>query len=317
MLEKIQIYWAPNVQPAFATASELRDSLLASYPDAKETGLPLVRQNGDIPAPAWGWVRELLRKRTDWQPALGIALQHAATDGGEIAQTAFVELLAHVKESLTLLPWTEPTVKLWPERRPLSASACGWGRRLDEIVRDQKNFLAIVRPEQDKAFLLGYGVGGQPIKGPMTNERELRALLAESAQAGQSPGGDSGPWSWMAGKILIGDAWLPQAFERIVHTLDHDNPAMVFALLDWFSEEQDLARFVNLLQGWQADPPSWWSTPAETTPSGWKRNMRNAHWPNMRTLGDVASETLRRATHQVATPPTVDLPLLYGATHVS
>lgn len=100
--------------------------------------------------------------------------------------------------------------------------------------------------------------------------------------------------------------------ERIVNTIDHNNRAMVFALLDWFFEEQDLWRFVDLLQGWHANPPSWWSTPAETTPTGWKRNMRSAHWPDVKMLGDVATEVLRRAKWQVATPPVVDLPVLYG-----
>ena len=314
---KIKLHWAHNVQPSFATASELRDSLLASYPDAAETGVPLVRKNRDDAAPAWGWVREFLLKRSDWWQALGIALQHAATDGGEIAQTALVELLAHYLESVALLPWTAPMAEVWPDRRSVNAAATGWGapdNRLDAMIRDQKKLMADVRAGNGEAFLDGYGVGGKPIIGPLTNEAELRKLLVESARAGQSPGGNTGPWSWVAETMLFGDEWLRPAFARIVSTIDHDDKAMVFALLDWFVEEQDLWRFAQLLQGWHEQPPSWWGTEAAITPSGWKRNMRSAHWPDVKTLGDVATEALRRAKWQVVTPPLLDLPLLYGGT---
>jgi hypothetical protein len=46
---------------------------------------------------------------------------------------------------------------------------------------------------------------------------------------------------------------------------------------------------------------------------GWKQNSRIAHWPDVKTLGDVATEALRRAKWQVVTPLVVDLPQLYGA----
>jgi hypothetical protein len=312
---KIQLHWALNVDPAFATASELRDSLLGSYPEGKETGLPLVRVNREDTLPAWGWVKDLVVRRSDWWPALGIALQHAATDGGEIAKVALAELLAHVKESFVLLRWTAPMAELWPDRRAIHAAGTGWGgpdRRLDALVRDQKKFVKEVGASKT-AFLSGYGVGGAPIKGPLTNEAELLALLRESARAGRSPGGATGPWSWVTSRVLISDPWVRQSFERIVNTIDHDDEAMVFAMLDWFFEEQDLWRFLPLLDGWRLRPPSWWGTAAAATPRGWQRNMRSAHWPNIETLGDVAVETLRRAKWQVVTPPVVDLPLLYGA----
>jgi hypothetical protein len=313
---KIRLYWADNVKPAFSTVSELRDSLLASYPDAAHTGVPLVRKNRDDAAPAWGWARDLLLMRSDWWPALGIALQHAATDGGELAQTALVELLGHYMESVTLLPWTAPMGERWPERRTVTNAATGWGRpdyRLDAIIRDQKKLLVDVRAGNGDAFLDGYGVGGKPIIGPLTNEVELRNLLVDSARAGQSPGGNTGPWSWLADTMLLGEEWLRPAFVRIVNMIDHDDQAMVFALLDWFVEEQDLWRFAQLLQGWHGRPPSWWPTPADTKPHGWKRTMRSAHWPDVKTLGDVATEALRRAKWQLVTPPVIDLPQLYGS----
>lgn len=37
-------------------------------------------------------------------------------------------------------------------------------------------------------------------------------------------------------------------------------------------------------------------------------HMRSAHWPNVKTLGDVVREASKRAKLQVQTPPVVDLP---------
>jgi hypothetical protein len=314
---KIKLIYTLHVNPTFATASELRDSLLASYPEAAQTGLPLVRINrGEDSAPAWGWINDFLRMRSDWWPAIGIALQHAATDGGEIAQTALVELLAHFSASIAVLPWTAPMAELWPDRRTVNSAATGWGtpdHRLDAVIRDQQKYMVDVRAGDGTVFLDRYGVNGTDIIKPLTNAAELQGLLVETAHAGQSPGGDTGPWSWLAFEFLIGDEWLRPAFVKIVHALDDADEAMIFALLDWFSEEQDLWKFAELLNGWHARPPSWWTTPADTKPTGWKRTMRSAHWPETKTLGDVATEALRRAKWQVVTPPVVDLPQLYGS----
>lgn len=314
---KIRLHHALNVDPEFATASELRDSLLASYPEAAQTGVPLVRRNrGEDSAPAWGWVNDFLLMRSDWWPAIGIALQHAATDGGELAQTALVELLGHFNASIALLPWTAPMAELWPRRRTVNVPATGWGSpddSLKAIIRDQKKYVVDVRAGDGRVFLDGYGMDGGDIIKPLSNEAELRALLVETAHAGQTPGGGTGPWSWLAFEFLIGDEWLRPAFVKIVNTLDHADEAMVFALLDWFSEEQDLWKLAQLLNAWHGRPPSWWSTPANAKPTGWKRTIRSSFWPDVKTLGDVATEALRRAKWQVVTPPVIDLPQLYGA----
>lgn len=161
---------------------------------------------------------------SDWWPALGVAL-HASTDGGELAQTALVELLGHFMESVVLLPWTAPMAELWPERRTVNNAATGWGRldyRLDAIIRDQKKLLVDVAGNKE-AFLDRYGVGGKPITGPLTNEADLRKLLVDSAHAGQSPGGNTGPWSWLADTMLLGDEWLRPAF---VPHHQHDRPPL-------------------------------------------------------------------------------------------
>jgi hypothetical protein len=312
---KIRFKYAPGVNPEFSTASTLRDSLLASYPDGVHAGRAVVRVGRDDSLPAWGWVVELIRRRSDWLPALGIALQHAARDGGEIARTGLVDLLADFRDSIVLLPWTTPLAREWPDVAA-RGSGTGWGSpdyRLETIVGDQTKALAEITTDKTSVYLAGYGKDGKVVRAPFTNETELRSVLDTTARAGQFPDGDKGPWSWLGFELLIGAEWLRPAFVKIVRSLEDDDSPNVFALLDWFSEEQDLWRFVGLLTGWHAMHPAWWETPANKKPSGWKRTMRSAHWPEVTTLGDVVVEALRRAKGQVVTPPVVDLPLLYGS----
>ena len=313
--DKIRFYHGPRVEPAFSTASELRDSLLASYPDAAYLGRPIVQRDRENTVPAWGWVVDLITMRSDWHAALGIGLQHAARDGGELARTALVDLLIDFRETIVLLPWTSPIAAEWPDVRA-KGTGTGWGLpdfRLDQVVRDQAKSLTELTTDKAFVFLSGYGKGATPIRGPFTNAADLKALLDETARAGQFPDGDKGPWSWLAFELLIGAEWLRPALVKFVLTLDTSKTPMLLALLDWFSEEQDLFRFTQLLEGWVARPPSWWETSANTKPTGWKYDIRSAHWPNIKTLGDVVRETLRRAKSQVVTPPVLDLPVLYGS----
>ena len=313
---KVTLRYAPGINPTFASASELRDSLLASYPEAARFGYPVVSRNLEQTAPAWGWAIDLVHQRGDWRPALGIALQHAATDGGELARLALVDLMAHFSDSAALFPWTESLASKWPELRPDRTSATGWGRpdyRLDAIARDQKTFLSNVETSKSSVFLDGYGAGGEPIIAPKTNQAQLKALLDTSAKAGRFPDGDKGPWSWLQFELMFGEAWIRPAFLQIVHRLDAGDTNSAYALLDWFAEEQDLWQFVQLIESWVANPPSWWTTRADTKPAGWKRTIRTSFWPGVTTLGDAAIEALRRAKWQAATPPVVDLPQLYGS----
>jgi hypothetical protein len=94
--------------------------------------------------------------------------------------------------------------------------------------------------------------------------------------------------------------------------LDAADQRSIFALLDWFSEERDLWRFEPLLADWHANPPSWAKTSAKTKPKSWRRTIRSSYWREIETLGDVASQALGRARKQLATPPIMDLPQLYG-----
>lgn len=312
--EKIRLVYARGVNPEFSTASELRDSLLASYPDAGFFGAPVVDKGGDNVAPAWGWVVDLIRMRSDWWPSIGIALQHAVADGGDLARTAFADLLAEYRDSLVLLPWTAEMAATMPDVRA-RGTGTGWGApdlRLETIVRDQQKYVEDLAASGSEVALLGYGKGGKLIEAQLANEDDLRALLQQTAEAGQFPDGDQGPWSWLGFELRTRGDWMRTAFSRIVINLDDTNEPQVLALLDWFSEEQDLWMFAPILEGWYAHPPAWAKTPATTKPKGWKRTIRSSHWPDVKTLGDVARGAMGRAKKQVATPPIVDLPLLHG-----
>lgn len=321
--EKIRIV-TPRVNPEFGTVKELRDALLGSYPDADYFGGPFVGCNRDDTLPAWAWVVQLVRMRSDWWPAIGIALQHAATDGGSLARTAMADLLAGFRDSIALVPWTEQLAHQWPDVKATSTGT-GWGApdlRLDTIIRDRQRFREHLDAASDEVFLMGHGRAAKAISGPLTNEAELRALLDESARAGQFPDGDKGPWSWLGFELLTRGEWLRAAFHRVVLAIDAAeraaaqdsflDRASVCALLDWFSEERDLWRFEPLLADWYAKPPTWANTVAKSKPKGWRRTIRSSHWPDVETLGDVASHAFWRARKQLATAPIIDLPQLYG-----
>jgi hypothetical protein len=320
--EQIRIV-TPRVNPEFGTVEELRDALLGSYPDAHYFGGPFVGINRDDVLPAWAWVAQLIRMRSDWWPAVGIAIQHAATDGGELARTAMADLLAGYRDSIALVPWTQQLAQQWPDVKATS-SGTGWGApdlRLETIIRDRQRFLEHLEAASGEAFLMGYGRAGKAISGPLTNEAELRALLDQTARAGQFPDGDKGPWSWLGFELLTHGEWLRAAFFRAVLAIDaadraaardsfFDQPS-VCALLDWFSEERDLWRFEPLLADWYANPPTWAKTAAKTKPKGWRRTIRSSYWPDVETLGDVARQAFWRAKKQVATAPIIDLAQLY------
>lgn len=296
----------------FATASELRDALLASFADADFAGGPLVVLTLDDARKAWSWTVDLLRRRSDWQPALGIALQHATHDGGDLARTALTDLLANFRESVVLLEWTEPLAHRWPDARSTSANT-GWGggrpdARLADIVQEQKSFWATVTDaSNDKLFLEDVGPKGGALVAKLTNEAELASVLSQTAKVGTARDG-SGPWSWLTNEMLF-RPWMPPVMPRVAAQLAKGSDQEVQALLDWLGEEWDLWRLVKLLEGWKGSPPAWWSESATKKPAGWKHPIRPAAWSGVSTLGDVASQILDCANAQAASPPVVDLSL--------
>jgi hypothetical protein len=306
---KIKLKYARLVNPEFATASQLRDCLLASYPSAAFFGAPLVGgAHWDDTLPAWGWVVDLIRMRSDWWRPLGIAVEHATRDD-DMARRALADFCAGFTESIVLLPWTKNIAASWPDV-VASSSGTGWGsadKRLASIIRDQEKYVADI--QSPDVFLDGYGKGGKPIKARLTNEDELRTLLADSARAGRfHQAGTVGPWSWLGFEIIRRGEWMWDALVHVTATMDHANEHVVCAALDWFSEQRDLWRFQNVLAGWHAKPPAWSTTPVTTKPKAWQRKMRVLTWHEPQTLGDVARQALWRAVQQHNTPPVVDLP---------
>jgi hypothetical protein len=308
---KIRFSHGLNVWVEFASASELRDALLASYPDAAYFQGPFVGTGRDDTLPAWGWAAELLRMRTDWWPALGIALQHAAHDGGELARTALADLLEGTHHSVVLLEWTEPLARRWPDVRA-TTTATSFGRpdyRLETIVSAQKTYWAR-HCQGDKSgqqvAIEGLGPSGKYLTADLKDGGDLEALLRKTAKAGKLPSGDKGPWSWVLDELIFHD-WLRTAMPHVCGSLAVGSDAEVRAMLDWFCEEWDLWRFVDLLDEWRNRVPPWWNEPAGKKPSSWRYPMRTAHWPGVTTLGDVVLEALRRAKLQASTPPQVDL----------
>lgn len=306
-----------RVAPAFSTASELRDALLASYPDAAYFGgAPVVGINrGDETAPAWKWADELLRQRTDWWPALGIASQHAAQDGGDVARVALADFLEHSHDSKALLEWTEPMAKLWPDARAVT-SATSFGNpdyRLATIIAAQRQLW-------DKQQNAPISVGGlAPDGGWVTvdvkTQADLEALLAKSARIGQRQSFDAlpteGPWSWLVSELVV-HSWMRPMAPVACARFGAGTDAEVRATLDWFTDEHDLWRYVSVLEAWSRTPPSWWSEIADAKPPGWKYPVRGWLADKPKTLGDIARAALSRARNQAATAPKIDLAPIFG-----
>ncbi len=241
---------------------------------------------------------------------------HRAPARGNERWRVRADLLAEYRDSLVLLPWTTELAATMPDVRA-RGTGTGWGApdlRLETILRDQTAYVAHLNATNSEVALLGYGKGGKLVEAPLTNETDLRALLEQTAQAGQFPDGENGPWSWLGFELRTHGDWLGTAFGRIVATLDHANEPQVFAFLDWVSEEQDLWMFAPILESWYEEPLAWAKTAADKKPKGWKQTIRSTHWPEVKTLGDVARHALGRAKKQLVTAPIVDLPLLYGPT---
>jgi hypothetical protein len=307
---KISYHHAANVEPAFATASELRDALLASYPDAASFHAPLVAKGRDDTAPAWGWIERLLKTRTDWWPALGIALQHAARDGGADARIALADALEASPATIPLLPWTEPTARRFPDATA-STRATGFGQpdgRLATIVEGQRALWNTQQGDEISAANIGPDGGWLTVE--VTAPGELAAMLATAARG---PTADAdGPWSWLVPHLIFHPRWGPWMPDLCATFLAADAADVdVRAALDWYDEAHDLWRHVGLLEGLARTPPPWWTAPAATKPPTWRYPVRARS--GLATLGDVALAVLALAHAQAATPPVVDLPPLFGA----
>jgi hypothetical protein len=307
---KISYSYHGGVKPSFSTIAELRDALLASYPAAAYYGAPVVGIHRDDTAPAWGWVQRLVQTRTDWWPAVGIALQHAAQDGGDLARIALADLLECYQETVVLLEWTEPIARQWPDV-VAGKSGAAFGQpdyRLATIVVGQRTLWDSQRSTE--IGIEGIGPGGKYLHADVNTAADLEALLATSAKAGKPSGGE-GPWSWLLHELLFHhemQPWVPAACAKFAAGSD----AEVRAMLDWFAEDHDLWRCLDLLEGWSVSPPPWWNESVDTKPRGWRHPIREGHVTGTKILGEVAIGALSSARGQAGTHPIVDLAPIFG-----
>lgn len=293
----------------FTNTSELRDALLSSYPDAAYFGAPVIGVNRDDTGPAWEWVIKLARMRTDWWPALGIALQHAAQDGGDLARGALADLLEAYQHSIVLLEWTEPMAALWPDARA-TCRGTTFGDpdyRLGTIVVAQR---ALWDPTQKESRISLEGVGpdGGWVVVDVKTQADLESLMAMSAKAGKHGDGGHGPWYWLLDELLFHHAMEPMVVAACAKFAGGTD-AEVRSMLDWFADDHDLWRYIDLLEGWSRTPPPWWNEPAGVTPPGWRFPIRSS---NAKTLGDVALGALARGRDQAAKRPVIDLVPIFG-----
>jgi hypothetical protein len=292
-----------------SSTSELRDALLKSYPDAAYFGAPVIRVNRDDTAAAWTWLLGLVRKRSDWWPAIGIALQHAAQDGGDLARGALADFLESYQHSVVLLEWTEPMAKLWPDAIA-TCRGTGYGEpdyRLSTIIAAQRASWDLSQTDTRMA-VEDIGPDGDWLVADVQTQADLESLLAASAKVGKHGDGARGPWYWLLEKLIFRWSLEPMMVAACLKFASGTD-AEVRAMLDWLYEEHDLWRYVDLLETWSRTPPAWWNAPADTIPRGWRFPIRDR---SGKTLGEVALRALERARAQATTKVTVDLAPIFG-----
>lgn len=286
-----------GINPSFSTATQLRDALLAAYPDAEFFRGPItgVRVGYDIDAaPAWGWLKQLLRTRTDWWPAVGIAVQHAAQDGGEMARQAVADLLATCEESAVLLEWTEPVAAQWPDTRTSASSGCNVpDARLADLVARQHTALA----ERERAPV---AIPGLPERDAKTAE-ELESLLTISLE--QIP---EGPWYWLVSELIY-HPWIRPLMPAICEKFSRRDSRQLRGMLDWLFDQHDLWRHFELLDDWSQQEPAWWNESLNPG-HGYRNPLRMKLVPDARILGHLVWGARKSAVMQRETPPIVDLP---------
>lgn len=296
-------------EPITASTSNLRDALLGSYPATNYYGAPVVGINrGDETAAAWTWLLGLVRRRSDWRPAIGTALQHATRDGGDYARIALADFLESFQESVALLKWTEPMAKVWPD---VVATCRGttFGRddyRLATILAAQRNLWDLCQADSCIG-VDGIAADGSWLIADVREQAAFESVLATSARVGKFGPRGEGPWYWLGKNLILRDWLEPMLVLACTKFASAGCDAEVRAMLDWFADDHDLWRYIDLLESWTHATPRWWNEPADVVPVGWRFPVRA---DGAKTLGEVALGALARARAQVAATMTIDLPTL-------
>jgi len=296
---------------SFASASELLSALLDSFKDAGYAGRPVIMVNRDDAAPAWRWLGELVRLRSDWRECAGIALQHAVKQGGPNARTAFADLMANERSTIVLRRWTVPLASHYPDATAtMSATGMGGGpgARLDAIMADQSQLHAAAENAKRKVLMSDWHGAFRPRVEPMTGVAELRALLIDTSLDGRAVRTEwgAGPWGWLHQEYLY-RPWVYEVLPEVMSELLAADPSHDFAALDWLCSRCDSRRFRASLEGWRDAPSAWWSEPAIKPPPRWKLPVLGGLWGDVTTLGEVVTKLIANADFEDATPPLLDL----------
>lgn len=291
----------------FSTTSELVACLGDALSEASYTGGPFLMEGPDA-VPAWRWLGELARLRTDWRDDIGIALQHAAGQN-ELSRRALADLVANDRATTVLLPYTEPLVARFGTARA-TQSATGFGGQREptfaDVIRDQRAFFDLVTSPAREVILDAGKAKPELVDVP--DIASLEALLTRTATRGtwyQTAWGD-GPWGWLHEETLF-RAWVPDALPDLMAAMLGRGEAEVVSALDWLSDGFDPQRFLKLLEGFTNARPPWWDVTAKLKPTGWKRPIRPATWQGVKTLGDIATRLRTRARDAAVTAPKRDL----------
>ncbi len=297
---------------AFASTSELKAQLLDAFKDAAYAGGPLIIVNRDDTAPAWQWVGELIRVRSDWRECAGIALQHAVLDGGSQAQTTFADLMANQRSAIVLRRWTVPLALRFPAvTATSSATNMGGGSnpRLDAIMVEQAALAAAAESDKRQVLFSDWHGAFKPRVEPMPGVAELRALLIDTSLDGRSVRTEwgAGPWGWLHQEYLF-RPWVYEVLPEVMREVLATDAKHDFAALDWLCSRTDTRRFRAILEAWRDGPSSWWSDTAITPPLRWRQPVLGGLWRDVKVLGDVVGQLLANADHEDATRPDSDLP---------
>lgn len=289
-----------SIKPTFGSASQLTRALLDSFVPSDidfAGGHPVIMYPEGREwsgAPAWGWIKFLLKTRSDWWPSLGIAIQHAIGEH-KLAREALASALRETETT-----WAAQGILEW-----LVPLADGHDDDLAKVIGE-------IEVKWDENEEKGIVVDGDLV---VRNEADLEAYLRRSAVRAWTLKlwGDilGKPWDTMY-FCSYAHRWLLPVIPRVCASFglrDDATEREIWALLDYLVQEHDLWRHTELLGAWLANPPKWWNDAA--TVRGKTRPHKPKEWAPFSTLASMVQKAKSTADAQAATPPVLDLAPLF------
>lgn len=305
-------YKAGSTDLKFDSIPGLASALEHSLEEGRSYGYPVVRVGFDDSEPAWMWLDQLLRERSDWQNGLALAIEQVVGRGDGFVRTAFVDFLANVKRSVALRPLLRRMCS-GLDNPAGTRSSFGWGvdadgrPRLEAVLRAQDKW---IQEFSDPGYaLLLEGTHGPNISClPLRNPDELRALVLRSIARGrfnQTEWGN-GPLAWLHLAVLI-RPWVDNELPALAASLFKGSAGERAGAIDWLLDGRDLWRYCDQLSLLCESKPRWLEAPATEKPPGWQRAIRVPRQPPL-TTGQVLGILLGRAKSQRDSPPPVSSP---------